>query len=196
MAGRRSERTEKPPPGNDAIRLSRAVARGDREALAEFYSAWFDRCYAAARSITGRDEAFCLDVVQEAMLRVVKSIRPMRSAGELEGWMLRVVGSAAVDCLRRESRRTRRERAVAAKSHAAAGPEMLLAADEAADWVRAAVDALPADDRALIADRFGRARTLEQAATSAGMSGGAAHGRLRRTLARLGTLAKEVFDER
>lgn len=183
-------------PGSDAIRLSRAVARGDREALAEFYCAWFDRCYMSARALTGRDEAFCLDVVQDAMLRVVRSIRPMRGEEELAAWMSRVVRSAALDAIRRESRRSRREQERAGLPLAVSKSPRGLATDaEETGWARGVLDGLPPEDRALIAERFGRGRTLEEAGAAAGLSGGAAHGRLRRTLARLRSLAREVFDD-
>ena len=59
----------------DATReLTAAIARGDSAAFARFYEARFDRAFATARDLTGRDEAFCLDVVQDAMIRVTHRI--------------------------------------------------------------------------------------------------------------------------
>lgn len=183
-------------PGVDARRLSRGVARGDAAALAEFYGLWFDRCYAMARRLTRRDEAFCLDVVQEAMLRVVRSIRPMRTDAALSAWMARVVRSAGVDMLRKEARRRARERR-AAENGGAGGSALALAAGvEQGAWALEALAALTATDRSLIGDRIGRGRTLDEAGAAAGLTGDAAHGRLRRAVAHLRSMAREAFDER
>jgi RNA polymerase sigma factor (sigma-70 family) len=185
----------RPTPGEDASHLSRAVARGDRAALEAFYRAWFDRCYAAAARMTGRDEAFCLDVVQEAMLKVVRSIKPMRSEAELSAWMGRVVRSAAIDLIRKEARLVARGARAGDESErsaaAAWGPAL---EREQAAWANEAMAGLGADDRVLLVERFGRGRSLEEAGAAAGMSGGAAHGRLRRAVAKLKLMAREVFD--
>ena len=63
-----------------------AVARGDRGALAELYERWFDECYRIARGLTRRDESFCLDVVQETMLRVIRSLRRLETEAQLRAW--------------------------------------------------------------------------------------------------------------
>src|SRR5207237_963299 len=76
-----------------------------------FYRAWFDWSFRLAQRLTRRDESFCLDVVQEAMLRVARSMKAMKSRTDLERWMSRVVHTAALDQLRRASRRGVRERA-------------------------------------------------------------------------------------
>ena len=55
--------------------LTALIARGDERAFATFYELWFDRALALARSISRRDESFCLDVVQDCMLRVVRMKR-------------------------------------------------------------------------------------------------------------------------
>jgi RNA polymerase sigma factor (sigma-70 family) len=171
-----------------AQRLTAAVARGDRAALAEFYESWFDRAYLLARSITRRDESFCLDVVQEGMLRVVRSVRPMGSHGDLERWMARVIHTAALDLLRRETRRARRERRrVVPLTDAAA---VAVDADQVA-WLRERLRELPPEDGQLLAARFVADRSLDEAGAAAGMSGDAAHGRIRRALNRLRSWAKE-----
>ena len=63
--------------------LTEAIASGNTEAFASFYRQWFDTMYAQARNASGRDESFCLDVVQDAMLRVIKSVPAMASDDDL-----------------------------------------------------------------------------------------------------------------
>ncbi len=169
-------------PGDDGLarRLTGAMARGDRAALAEFYSLWFDRAYSLARTLTRRDEAFCLDAVQEAMLRVVRSVRPMRSWADLDRWMVRVLHTTALDLLRRESRRAARE-----ARHRVSGEDRSAELLERIEWVRARLAELPASEGWLLWLRLARGRTLEQAGAAANVSGDAAHGRIRRALSRL-----------
>ncbi len=175
----------------DATRdLTAAIARGDAEALARFYEAWFDRALAAARSLTGRDESFCLDVVQDAMIRVARRMPTLPDERALEGWLARVVRSSALDRLRREKRRILRERS-RAPAPTTVPPDELNDLLERIDWLRAALTELPADDRALLDARFARSRTLRDAGEEAGLTGDAAHGRLRRIINRLRHAATE-----
>lgn len=161
--------------------LSRAIAAGDAGALAEFYEGHFDGLYARARAFTGRDEAFCLDVVQEAVVRIARRMRPMATDGDVERWAGAVLRSAARDLLRRDRRRAQREgRAGAAR------PEVIRAEEAApAEAVRAAVAALDPEEAILLKLRFGAGATLEQAGAAVGASGAAAHGRIRRALGKL-----------
>jgi RNA polymerase sigma factor (sigma-70 family) len=173
--------------------LTAAIARGDAGAMGAFYEAWFDRAYAAARALTRRDESFCLDVVQEAMLRAARRMRPLATEEDVARWMSRVVRTAALDLLRRESRRAARER-VAATDGRAGGQDA--EARERVEWVRARLVELPAEEAGLLRLRFWEDRTLDEAGRRTGMTGHAVHGRIRRVLSRLRLLAREWTDER
>ena len=87
-----------------------AIARGDTKAFSVFYEERFEQLYRLARRLSGRDEAFCLDVVQDAMIRIMKSMRPIDTAVQLDRWLRAVVLSVIRDRLRRETRMQRRER--------------------------------------------------------------------------------------
>ncbi len=178
----------------DVPRVTAAIARGDNAALDEFYRVWFDRCYAMARGITGRDESFCLDVVQDATLRVVKSMRAMAAEEDLERWMKRIVHTAALDRLRQERRRSAREsgRSAEIPSHGAPTTDEL---GERIAWVQAQLGLMETHDRMLLVARVSEGRTLDDAGRLAGMTGDAAHGRVRRVLKRLRAAAKEAFGD-
>lgn len=165
-----------------AHELAARIAGGDHDALDAFYRLWFDRCLALARSFTRRDESFCLDIVHDAMLRVVRSIRAMSSDAQLERWMTRVVCSAAIDRLRREARRARRDRA---RAHGDAARDMGNDLADDVAWLRARIEEMPGDDRALLLQRFARGHTLRAIAESTGTTEAAVHGRIRRLLERL-----------
>jgi len=181
--------------------LVEAIAAGDTAAFAVFYERWFDRGLDLTAALTRRDESFCLDVVQDAMLRAARSLGPrqkIRGYDDLDRWMIRVLHTTALDRLRADARRTRREQ------HAARGREETPdathtetgAAQERIAWIRARLDDLSATERELVVARFGRDRTLEQAAAGAGMTGGAGVGKMTRLLKRLRHAAQEVFLDR
>jgi RNA polymerase sigma factor (sigma-70 family) len=179
---------DQPAPGGHE--LAALIARGDRVALGQFYELWFDRIYRLARRLTGRDESFCLDIVQESMLRIVRSIRPMPSDDDLKRWMVRLVHTTALDLLRREARQRRRHQHATPNgtAHHADLAEQIA-------WLRARLAELPEEESLLLRGRFGLGRTLEAAGALAGLSGHAAHGRLRRITERLRRRARENFDE-
>lgn len=168
-----------------AVTSAAAIARGDRAAIERFYNASFTVALAVARHATGRDEAFCLDVVHDAMIRLLRGVKPTLSDEQLDVYMKRCVVTAALDRLRCERRRTRRERSLDAPAREA-GHE-----PDALQSLRDALAQLDELDRSLLASRFAYEATLEDAGRTHGMSGAAAHGRIRRSLARLGSILKE-----
>src|SRR2546426_8379130 len=159
----------------EVLLLTRAIAQGKSEAFAAFYQVWFHRAYRLARSLTRRDESFCLDVVQDAMLKVVRSLRPIPTRERLERWIVRVVHTTALDALRREGRRLRHEQRAAVPPGVKAGSED--DSQERIEWLSARLAELPDEDRALLAERFERGKTLRASGAAVGMTGNAAHGR-------------------
>lgn len=192
-----SGRTEAAPFREGAASLSARIARADPKALEDFYNAWFPWVVALGRALTGRDESFCLDTAQEVFLRVARSMRAMRSDEDVRRWMTRVTHTAALDLLRREARSAAHGRA--GRGNAAPAPDPVTDSElrERIAWLVKRMKDLPSEDRWLVLLRFGRGRSLEQTGADAGLTGDAAHGRIRRTLSRLReTGAMEVPDER
>jgi RNA polymerase sigma factor (sigma-70 family) len=180
-----------------ASELTRRIANGDPAAFAAFYEQWFDAAFVLARTASRRDESFCLDVVQDVMLRVADRMPPLADDAAVGAWMSRTVYTAVLDRLRGERRRQRREQAVAARAaDARAAPaDGAVLADEQRGWLLQKLAALPAADRALVEARFGTAATVAAAGREFGWSDDAAHGRLRRVLGRLRRAAREWFDD-
>ncbi len=173
------------PATDDARALTGAVARGDQDALADLYKRYFDRCYATARRISRRDESFCLDVVQDTMMKAARSIKPLDTTDQLERWLTRVVYSVCVDRLRAERRRAERERHLDARAQSDANDRI--------DWLEEQIATLPPDDRSLLSLRFGLGHTLRHTADAHGISEHAAHGRIRRLLEQLRRSAKVIL---
>lgn len=175
--------------------LTARIRAGDDDAFATFYELWFDRLLAMARTTTRRDEAFCLDVVQDCMLAVVRKMTALANEEAVAAWLARTLVRGAVDRLRTETRRARREDAVAAqRQDASAASDQFTLDAEQHRWLRARLAELPPNDRQLLLARFDDGRTLAAVGDTFGMTGDAAHGRIRRIIMRLKHAARGAFD--
>lgn len=173
---------------SEALALTTRMSRGEHAALDEFYRAWFGEMLAFARAFSRRDEAFCLDVVQEATLRIVRGVGPIETRVGLERWIARVVATAAIDMVRVEARRARRQRGKAELERGArerTPPDVELWARERVDAMLGELRTLRDEERVLLVLRFVEERTLEGAGAAVGVGAMAAHGRIRRALVSL-----------
>lgn len=182
--------------GSSELReLTAAIADGDAEAFAQFYEARFDPMFAAARRFTGLDEADCLDIVQEAMVRMIKSMRPFQDEPALRAWMMRVLKSAAYDHLRARRRAARRERAAAHNERLDAAAGERLDVEERLGWLRSELGGLDRATAELIELRFRAGMTLAAIGRRAGMSPSAVDGRINRSIKRMRESAGGDRDE-
>jgi RNA polymerase sigma factor (sigma-70 family) len=169
------------------------MAAGDEGAIEDFYRCYFDWLYLKARRATGRDEAFCLDVVQEAVLRIVRCVRPIESEGQFRAWLRLVVQTTAYDLMKSDARRLRRETAVvvACGGPAESDPD---SADRIA-WLRQQIAELAPEVARMIDLRFQQSWTLARIGKFFGLSVGTVDGRLRKAIGHLRELAREEFDD-
>lgn len=93
----------------DARAITVRLTRGDQDAFAMFYEATFDDALADARRLTGRDEAFCLDAVQDAYLRAARRLPTMDSWAACRAWLRTAIASSAIDRIRSDAARAKRE---------------------------------------------------------------------------------------
>ncbi len=191
-----SERPASRPPDREAAaRAGGGVARGtagglaagDPKAIERFYRESFGAALGVARRASGRDEAFCLDAVHDGMLRLLKCVRGSLTEEQLDLYMKRSVVSACRDALRKERRRLVRERARGELRGSIVGGGEGIGPDE----VREALLRLDGVERDLLASRFLRGQSMERAGAAHGITGPAAHGRVRRAIARLRELLGE-----
>jgi RNA polymerase sigma factor (sigma-70 family) len=180
-------------PFADSASLTRAIAAGDETAFTVFYRSWFAAALALARAASRRDEAFCLDIVQDVMWTVCRKLPALADDRAVRAWMVRAVGNAVVDRLRNERSRQQREASVVMTRGATAAGDagVALAANEQQGWLAARVLELSPSDQALLAARFGDGASVAAAGAAFGLTADSAHSRLRRVLGRLRTLATE-----
>lgn len=174
---------------DDARDLTAGVAAGDPAALERFYRRWFDHCFATARHYTGRDESFCLDVVHDVMLKAIHAIPTLDSREQLAAWIRRAALTTALDRLRAERRRGRRDRHHHRFSQADRPPSTIdTDLEDRLELIHRALATLPIPDADLLTARFRFGWTLHQTARAAGLSAGAADSKLRRILSALARL--------
>lgn len=162
----------------------RGIATGDHNALTKLYQERFEFVARTAQTISRRDESFALDAAQEVFLRVIRAERALRSIStkqDLDRWLTRLTHSVVIDLLRREHRRVTRER-----SRRSATPSSLATPDELSH-LQSRLAQLEAEERDLLLLRS-RGGTLEQIGRLTNQSAPAAHGRIRRAMARLSRL--------
>ncbi|HMO25572.1 MAG TPA: RNA polymerase sigma factor [Tepidisphaeraceae bacterium] len=157
--------------------LTLAMSRGDRAAVEAFYRRYFDWMYRVAGSATRRDESFCLDIVHDAVIRVVRVVRPMQTQAHFENWLRLVVRTCALDRLRADARRTKRE-ATRVPTMTHAEPAL-----DQADVLTAALARLDPEIVRLIELRYAHGLTLARMALLLNTTTGAIDGRLRRAIA-------------
>jgi RNA polymerase sigma factor (sigma-70 family) len=174
--------------GDGIDKLTAAMAAGDSKAVETFYRRYFDWLYSQARRATRRDEAFCLDVVQDAVLRIIRTVRKVDCDARFRAWLRLVIQTTACDRLRAEQRRVKREAAVTVPASEAVD-------DEQYEWLKQQVAQFDPSLVRMIEMRFERNWTLARIAGAFGLSVGTIDGRLRRALKELRSRAMEQFDE-
>jgi RNA polymerase sigma-70 factor (ECF subfamily) len=163
-----------------------AIGRYRQDALAEAYRRHAGAVFALARRVLG-DDAAAEEVVQEVFLRLwnmPERFDPGR--GSLRSFLLAQAHGRAVDQLRSETSRKRREERDA-RSTAEAGYDLEREVWDmaVADRVKAAVDALPSDERRAIELAYFGGHTYREVAVTLGHPEGTVKSRIRSGLRRL-----------
>jgi RNA polymerase sigma-70 factor (ECF subfamily) len=143
---------------NSELRLVDLAAGGDREARRELFERYREPAYRVALRITGRPED-ALDAVQDGFIRAFERLGDFQREAGFQTWLLRIVTNRALDLLRARKVRLAvpldggddEERLGPAVADADSPPEGGLERQELAERLRRAMEALPAEQRAVIA---------------------------------------------
>lgn len=154
-------------PDDPAERAAVAAAQRDPACFDALYEANFERVYAyVARRVPDRDEA--RDLTAEVFHRALRNLPRFEWRGvPFAGWLMRIAANAIAD----RAERWAREREVTPPA-----PEPPAPGDddfEARGRLFRLVDALPADQRRVVALRFAEHRSIRDIALELGRSEGA-----------------------
>jgi RNA polymerase sigma-70 factor (ECF subfamily) len=179
------------------VELTDAIARSDEQALGEAYR----RHAGASRSLAlrlVRDEALADEVVQEVFIRLwTRADRYDGTRGSLRAYLLAQTHGRALDLLRSEASRRRREERDARLTPPAGDVEREAIANTVADEVRRALASLPGEERAPVELAYLGGLPYREVAVRLGLPEGTAKSRIRSGLSRLRTaLAEGVAADR
>lgn len=166
---------------------------GEARALDEVYDQFASYVYGLAARVTG-DRRAAEDVAQEVFSYLWQ--RPELfdpSRGSLRSWLGVITHRRAVDWVRREASGRRAEARSVDEVPVVPDVEEVATSLLTAERVRAAVNALPAEQRRLVELTWFEGRTYRQAAADEGLPEGTVKARLRRALQ---AIAAVLDDER
>jgi len=175
--------------------LLAGLGSGDRRAAGAFVGRFERRVFGLALTVVG-DRALAEDVAQEALTRAwrhAEAYDPRR--GSVATWLLTITRNLAIDAvrLRRADPRSPADVADLAGASAGRGPADTAVANHEGQRVRAALQALPIEQRRAIVLSAFHGRTAREIAELEGIPLGTAKTRIRSGLLRLRTVvAPEV----
>jgi RNA polymerase sigma-70 factor (ECF subfamily) len=166
------------------MQLRQRLIDRDHDALAECYDQYCSLVYTVALRTTG-DRSAADDVTQDVFLKLWA--RPLSldlTKGTTRAWLGRVAHNRAVDWVRSEAAHDRRHRVNAGGTGPPDVQEALDAVFRAAE-VRAALEALPPDERIAIRLAYFSNMTYQNVAIELGVPEGTAKSRIRVGLRRM-----------
>ena len=174
--------------------ITRQIPAGDPESFRVYYECYFEMMYVEAKRLTALDEQSCLDIVQDSMLKVVRSIKQIADKSHLDAWTRSVVRSVAYDSLRKQQKQQARRAKYVDHSSAAIDSDHV--ENEARLlWIQEQLQCVEPDIRRMITLRYRFGWSLAKIAGKFGIKTGAVDGRIRRALENLKTRAKLEFNE-
>lgn len=160
--------------------LIRRAADGDARAIRSLYDRFAPRVYAVVRRIAGDDEA-AQDYAQEAWIRAIRALPTFRGDARFSTWLHRIAVNSALQALRRNETRRKRE---------APFPEQVPVAPRRGDTLlqrrlEGALDTLPEGMRRVLILHDVEGYTHEEIARVLGVQPGTSKAQLFRARARL-----------
>lgn len=180
---------------------------GDKEAFRKLVERHQRRAFAIALSLV-RDENDAHELVQDAFLRVYKSLPTFQGGSSFFTWLYRIITNLSIDLLRKPGRQTTDiddERLNLDESKEAdfpllsrfdgADPTDVLRRQEMASRLTAAMDALPSYHRAVIVMREIDGLSYEEMAQAMGVSKGTIMSRLFHARQKLQRALADCYEE-
>jgi RNA polymerase sigma factor (sigma-70 family) len=175
------------------VGLRQRLVDRDHDALAECYDQYGTLVYAVALRTTA-NRAAAADVTQNVFLTLwTQPLMLDLARGTMRGWLARLSHNSAVDWVRSESARDRRERS---DPPGPATPDLRDAFDAVlqTEQLRAALDVLPSDESIAIRLAYFASMTYQDVAIELGIPEGTAKSRIRGGLRRMAAALDSGLD--
>jgi RNA polymerase sigma-70 factor, ECF subfamily len=143
--------------------IVRAVAAGDRDALAALYRRHGQVVLAQLTLMLG-DRPLCEEILQDTMVAAWRGAASYRGEGSVRSWLIAIARRQARDRLRRRRLRSVDDAALAASPSPEPGPEQLALERAEAEVVAAAIRQLGRGHREVLGLVFGAGLTLADTA--------------------------------
>ena len=172
--------------------LTEKIAKhGDQQAFAEYYRSFFDTMFLTVKHATGCDEATCLDIVQDAMIKAIAKMKPLNTREQTIAWTRAVAKTTAYDFLRK---RVRQQKLNENLTNQTSETEERTVDDSARlTWVEEQLQQLPDELVSMISLKYRMGWTLRQIGEKFGLKTGAVDGKIRRAIEDLKSQATEEF---
>lgn len=168
--------------------MTRKIISGDKNAFASYYNCYFETMYRQVQFLSGKDEATCLDIVQDAMLKAIRSMKIIESQSKLTAWSNTVAKSATYDWFRKQKQQTTSlDGSIVVASHDSTEEDENTARML---WIEQQLDELPAELKQILAWRYRLGWSLKKIGKKLGLKTGAVDGRIRRAIQQLRSKAK------
>jgi RNA polymerase sigma factor (sigma-70 family) len=175
--------------------LAARLSAGDESALGEVYDRFSSFVFGLALRVIG-DRVLAEDVSQEVFVGLWNQPERFDPArGSMRAYLGTLTHRRAVDLVRREGARRRREASSTREPVEAVTVADAVLAGVAADTVRAAVATLPPPQRQAIELAYFHGHTYRQVAEALGIPEGTAKSRLRLALARIAEIVSPTLSE-
>ena len=176
--------------------ITRAIRNGDNASFQILYDYYFEELFRQIKHLAARDEATCLDIVQETMMKIIRSMKPIESQTHLAAWVRTVARTTTYDWLRREVRHTKNRASLPQQDETAEEPDRVAIDDEARlIWLEEQLVSLPAETRKMIALKYRLGWTLKQISQNLGLKTGAVDGRIRRAVEQIKKQAEQDYTD-
>ena len=158
------------------------MKNGDETAFAEFHARYFDRMFRYAFVLCRGNEESAKDVAQEALVRVVRYVKPMPDEQILWSWLTVLLRSAGADYGRKQTRyhrlRERFQRVFDMRGLVTASADAN--GDEPGAMLASALSSLDQQDRMLIERKYFQRESYRELAADLNTTERAIEGRLAR----------------
>lgn len=175
----------------DVELLRRYLAEKSEEAFAELVRRHLDLVYSVALRHVGGDAHMAQDVAQVVFTTLARKAGPLSGRPVLAGWLYRATRFAAIDAVRSEARRHRREQEARTMDEFSTDPEAPADWDKLRPLLERAIADLNQDDRDAVVLRFFNGCSFAEVGAKLRLTENAARMRVQRALGKLhATLAR------